>query len=331
MNAVLHRRFRFTVVRTSIAAVAVCGAVFSGGAMSQGLPSNIRILVGVAAGGPNDSAARMIAERLRTKKGIQTIVENRVGANGLIAANVLMQAAPDGQTVMLSSQGLMTISPHLSKMPFDPLRDLSPIGGLAITDVAFCAANKVPANNFRDFIRVAREAKPPLSFGAAGQGNVTHLLLERIKEVAKIEYLPVQYKGIAPSLQDVAGGHIDGSACALVTAMPLIQAGKMKALAIFGDRRSKILPDLPTTGEQGYPILDVSWYAFIGPPNMPRETASNLFALIREVVSDPETTAALEKVGFSPWLQDPQELAKIMREESARWGKIIRDNGIKAE
>lgn len=305
--------------------------VASGSAAGQAPPSGMRILVGVAAGGPNDSAARLIAERLRSRRGISAIVENRTGANGLIAANALLQAAPDGQTVMLLSQGLITISPHLSKMPFDPLRDLTPIAGLATVDVAFCVANKVPANNLRDFVRIAKESKPPLSFGAAGQGNITHLLLERLKEVAKIEYLLVQYKGIAPSLQDVAGGHIDGSACALVTAMPLIKAGKLKTVGLFGDKRSKLLPDVPTTAEQGFPILDVSWYGFIGPPKMPRETANQVFAVIKDIVSEAETTAALEKVGFSPWLHDPDQFAQIMKEESARWGKIIRDNGIKAE
>ena len=313
------------------AAIATLAGFGSVAAQAQGLPSKMQILVPVAAGGPNDSIARMVAERMRSKMEITFIVETRTGANGLIAANALLQAPPDGQTVLVMSQGLVTISPHLSKMPFDPLQDLTPIAGLATTDVGFCIANKVPADNLRDFVRYARQAPNPVTFGAAGVGNVTHLLLERLKEVAQIKYTLVVYKGIAPSLQDVAGGHIDGSACALVTAGPLVKAGRLKVIGLFGDTRSRVFPDVPTMAEQGYPVIDASWYAIFGPPNMPRDVVNHLFNVIKAVVSEEEMVRAMVKVGFAPWIQEPAELAKIMREESARWGKLIRDNNIKAE
>jgi tripartite-type tricarboxylate transporter receptor subunit TctC len=314
----------FVVAAASVAAIALP-------AQGQGLPEKIQILVGVAAGGPNDSIARMVADRLRAKKGITAIVENRTGANGLIAATALIKSPPNGQTILIMSQGLATISPHLSKMPFDPLKDLTPIAGLATTDVGFCVANKIPAENLKDFVTYARNASKPVTFGAAGIGNVTHLLLERLKDVAKIPYTLVVYKGIAPSLQDVAGGHIDGSVCALVTARPLVQAGKLKLIGLFGDKRSKVFPNVPTTAEQGYPITDPSWYGVFGPPNMPAETVTALFNAIREVATDPDTVAGMEKVGFDPWIQEPARLSMIMREESARWGKLVRDNNIKVE
>src|SRR5687767_1454076 len=199
------------MLRVGGALLALAAVATGAPANGQALPEKMQILVGVAAGGPNDSIARMVADRLRSKKGITAIVENRTGANGLIAANALIQSPPNGQTILIMSQGLATISPHLSKMPFDPLKDLTPIAGLATTDVGFCIANKVPADNMKDFVRYAKQAPKPVTFGAAGLGNVTHLLLERLKEVAQIPYTLVVYKGIAPSLQDVAGGHIDGS------------------------------------------------------------------------------------------------------------------------
>jgi tripartite-type tricarboxylate transporter receptor subunit TctC len=298
---------------------------------AQPLPDKLQILVGVAAGGPNDSIARMLADRLRAKKGITAVVENRTGANGLLAANALIASPPNGQTILIMSQGLATISPHLSQMPFDPLKDLTPIAGLATTDVGFCIAEKVPADNLQDFVRYARQAPAPVTFGAAGLGNVTHLLLERLKDVAKIPYTLVVYKGIAPSLQDVAGGHIDGSVCALVTAAPLVKAGKVKLIALFGDKRSRLYPDVPTTAEQGFPITDPSWYGVFGPPKMAPATVTALFDAIREVATDPEAVAAMQKVGFEPWVQEPAKLTTIMRDESARWGKLIRDNNIKAE
>lgn len=314
----------FTAAAASIAAIALP-------AQAQGLPEKMQILVGVAAGGPNDSIARMVADRLRARKGITAIVENRTGANGLIAATALIKSPPNGQTILIMSQGLATISPHLSKMPFDPLKDLTPIAGLATTDVGFCVANKIPADNLKDFVKYARSSPKPVTFGAAGIGNVTHLLLERLKDVAQIPYTLVVYKGIAPSLQDVAGGHIDGSVCALVTARPLVQAGKLKLIGLFGEKRSKVFPNVPTTAEQGYPITDPSWYGVFGPPNMPAETVTALFNAIKEVATDPETVQGMEKVGFDPWIQEPATLSKIMREESARWGKLVRDNNIKVE
>lgn len=313
-------------------AVAVAAAPFvSSPAHAQALPQKMEILVGVAAGGPNDSIARMLAERLRSKKGVTAVVENRVGANGLIAANALISSPPNGQTILIMSQGLATISPHLSKMPFDPLKDLTPIAGLATTDVGFCIANKVPANDLRDFVRYAQQASAPVTLGAAGLGNVTHLLLERLKEVGKFQYTLVVYKGIAPSLQDVAGGHIDGSVCALVTAGPLLKAGKVKLIGLFGEKRSRLYPEVPTTGEQGYPVTDASWYGVFGPPKMAPATVSAIFNAIRDIANEPEAVQAMEKVGFEPWIQDPAKLLSIMSEESARWGKLIRDNNIVGE
>ena len=308
-------------------------ALCAGAALSQPapLPPKLQILVGVAAGGPNDALARMVSDRLRAKYGITAIVENRAGANGLLAANALIQSPPNGQTVMMISQGLVTISPHLSSMPFDPLKDITPIAGFATTDVGFCIATKLPANNLKEVVAYAKQAPKPVALGAAGLGNITHLLLERLKEAANMPYSLVVYKGLAPSLQDVAGGHIDGSVCALVTAMPLVNAGKMKVVGMFGPKRSKVLPDVPTTGEQGYPIVDDSWYGIFGPPGMPRDVQMQLFNAFKEVASEPEMVQSLAKVGFDPWIQDPEQLARIMREESARWGKLIRDNNIKAE
>ena len=316
-------------VASAVAAAGIAAAASL--ANAQGLPEKMQILVGVAAGGPNDSIARMVSERLRSKKNVTAVVENRTGANGLIAANALIQSPPNGQTILIMSQGLATISPHLSKLPFDPLKDLTAIAGLATTDVGFCVANRVPANNLKDFVTYAKQAPKPVTFGAAGVGNVTHLLLERLKEVAQIPYTLVVYKGIAPSLQDVAGGHIDGSVCALVTAAPLVRGGKVKLIGLFGNKRSNVFPDVPTTAEQGYPITDPSWYGVFGPPNMPRATVVALFNAIRDIATDPETVQAMAKVGFDPWVQEPEKLSQIMRDESARWGKLIRDNDIKVQ
>lgn len=307
--------------------------LFSGPASAQSaqLPNKMQILVGVAAGGPNDAIARMMAERLREKFGITAVVVNQTGANGMIAANTLLQSAPDGQNIIILSQGLITISPHLSKMTFDPLTDFTPIAGLATTDVGFCVGSNVPASNMKEFVAYAKGRSTPVTFGSAGVGNITHLLLEKLKQVTGVPFVHVPYRGIGPSLQDVAGGHIEGSVCALVVAMPLVRSGKVKIIGLFGSKRSKLVPDVPTTGEQGYPIPEDSWYGIFGPPKMSPQLAMKLFEAFKEVVTDEGTARDLAKVGFDPWLQNPGQIAKIMRDESALWGKLIRDNNIKAE
>ena len=320
--------------RKMLALIAGATAIaFSGPVLAQapGMPSKMQILVGVAAGGPNDSIARMLSDRLRVKMNVTAVVENRAGANGMIAANALLKAPPNGQTILITSQGLVTISPHLSAAANNPGKDMTPIAGFATTDTGFCIANKVPADNMRDFVRYAKQAPKPVSLGAAGLGNITHLLLEQLRELGQFPYSLVVYKGIAPSLQDVAGGHIDGSVCALVTAIPLIKAQRLKLAGLFGDKRSMLFPDVPTTAEQGLPMPDASWYAIFGPPAMPQATVMLLFNAFKEIVSEPETVQQLAKVGFEPWIHDPVRLTEIIREESARWGKLIRDNNIKAE
>ena len=299
-------------------------------AQQSGLPPKVQILVGVAAGGPNDAIARMIAQRFSSKYGITAIVVNQVGANGMLAGQTLVNSPPNGETLLIASQGLITVSPHLTTMPFDPRKDFTPISSITTTDVGLCIGANVPANNMKEFVAYAKQKTSPITLGSAGVGNITHLMMEKLSQVADFRFTHIPYKGIAPALQDVIGGHIEGTLCALVIGVPLLKAGKIKIVGMLGEKRSKLLPDIPTTTEQGYAMPDDTWYGMFAPPRMNPALAQQIFNAFKNVASDPEMEREFAKVGLDMWIHDPTTFAQIIRDESERWGKLIRDNNIKA-
>lgn len=298
-------------------------------AQSSGLPAKMQILVGVAAGGPNDAIARMIAQRYSAKYGINAVVINQTGANGMLAARTLAGSPPNGEHILIASQGLITITPHLSPTPFDPAKHFTPISGITTTDVGLCIGSGISANNMKEFVAEAKQRTNPVRLGSAGVGNITHLMLEELKQVAGMPFTHVPYRGIAPALQDVVAGHVEGTLCAMVIAVPLLQAGKIKIIGMLGPTRSKLLPDVPTLAEQGFPLLGDTWYGMFGPPNMPADMVTKLFNAFKEVASEPDMIRDFTKVGLNLWVQDPPTFTRIINEESARWGKLIRDNNIK--
>lgn len=297
-------------------------------AHAQGGGGSTQILVPFAPGGPVDFVARTLATKMAARTGSPVVADNRPGANGLVSANALLPAAPDGKTLMVTGQGLMTISAHLTKLPFDPLTDLTPISGLAYADSALVVGKHVQANTLKEFIELAKKSQPLLAMGSGGKGNITHLYMERLKDVAGVDFLHVPYKGVGPAMQDVMGGQIAGVVTGLVAAIPQIKSGQAKALGLVGDTRSALFPDVPTMAEQGYPVLDVGWFGLIAPPRMRPETVRSLAATAGEIFREEDTKAALAKVGLNVWPKSADELSRIMREESARWAKLIRDKNI---
>lgn len=315
--------------RSLLCCAALCMVAMASSAGAQSLPRNVQILVSTAPGGPVDIVARILGNRLAARTGGTAVALNRPGANGLLAANALLQAKPDGETLMVTGQGLMTISAHIQSLPFDPLRDLTAISGLAYADSALVVGKRVPASNLRDFVQLAKKSQPPLALGSGGTGNITHLYIERLKDLTKVDFLHVPYKGVGPALQDVLGGRIDGLFIGLVGAMPQIKAGQLKALGVIGDKRSPLLPDIPTLAEQGYPILDIGWFALIGPPRMRPELTQALAAEFADILAEEETRAELAKLGLNPWPKNADQLTRVMHDESARWAQLIREHNIK--
>jgi tripartite-type tricarboxylate transporter receptor subunit TctC len=317
------------IIRAIVASGLLLGIVSA--APAQVLPSKVTILVPFAPGGPVDFTARQLADGLRQQLNVVVVVENKPGANGVLAANTLIQSPPDGGTLLVTGQGLMTINQFLTKMTFDPLKDLTAISGLAYSDTVLVVSSSVPANNMAEFVALARKANPPLSFAHAGVGNILHLYAERLRSLADINFTYVPYKGVQPAIQDVAGGFVTGVFSGVVSALPLINGKQVKALGVIGDKRSPVVPAVPTMAEQGYPIEDVAWFALIGPPKMPADRAKAIADVVAKIMNEPARDAAMANLGLYPWLKNPDELTKQMADESGRWKELITRNHIVGE
>ena len=213
-------------VQTFVLSIALA---FASAVFAQTLPATIKVLIPFPPGGPVDTIGRLVAEGLRTQLKNTVVPENRPGANGAVAVNVLKQSPPDGGTLLIVSSGMITFSPHfLKNLPYDPARDLAPIVSVAFADIGLVLAKKVPASNLRQFIELAKSSAKPLAMASAGTGNLTHAFIELLKDSAKVNFLHVPYKGASPALADLMGGQVDGMFIALATALPAAKAGKVK-------------------------------------------------------------------------------------------------------
>ena len=292
----------------------------------------IRIVVGFTPGGGTDIVARMLALRLSQSMGQPVVVENKPGANGNIGAELVARSAPDGYTLLL------TPSPHVISrvlyltVSFDPIADFEPVGLVARLPLFVIANPRVPANNLRELIAYAKANPGKLSYGTAGQGTINHLAMELLKQMAGVDILTVNYKGGVPAQTDVIAGHIDLMVATTAQAMPFVRDKKVKALAIASDSRLAEAPEVPTATESGLPGYTAdTWQALLAPAATPRAVVDRLNAEIAKALQDPETKAQLAKIGVDPFFGPPQKLAAIMKEEQAKWSKLIRDIGVKAE
>jgi tripartite-type tricarboxylate transporter receptor subunit TctC len=286
--------------------------------------TTVRLIVPFPPGGPVDFVGRVLADGLRAELAAAVVVDNRPGANGAVGIVALKQAPADGATLFVASSGMITFSPHYEKnLSYDVGRDLSPIVNAVYSDVAFIAANKVPAKNLREFVALARSSSKPLSIGSAGQGNITHAYLELFKDVAKVELVHVPYKGASPALSDVLGGHIDGMFIALSTALPPAQAGKLKVLAVVS-KRSAIAPEIPTITEQGFSGVEIlPWFGLFAAQGTPASAASSVAEQIRVVMSKEETRKRFAAAGFTPWFLAGEDYSRMIRQESDTWKRLI--------
>jgi tripartite-type tricarboxylate transporter receptor subunit TctC len=319
------------------AIVSICAllcAMGSACALAQAWPSKpITLVVGFAAGGATDTAARIIAKKLAEDLGQPVIVENRAGAGGNIAAQQVAQAAPDGYTIHLSSIGPLTTAPHLVRnLPYDPQKDLTPLTMGVIFANVLVLNPGVPAKNVAEFVALAKQKPGQLEYGSTGVGSASHLAGELFKQRAGVDLTHVPYKGGGPAMPDILAGRIASYWATPSTALPHIQAGKLRPIATTGLKRSPTLPDVPTIAEQGYPGFEaVNWYAFVGPAKMPAEMADRWNRALVKVLSDPAIREQLLQHGLEPHPGTREELAAYIQRESDKWGKVIRDAKITAD
>lgn len=312
---------------------ALAFTLFAAPALAQSYPDRpIHLLVAFPPGGGANFVARLLAQLLSAQLGQAVVVENRPGSNGNVAGEVVAHAAGDGYTVLQSAGSLFTVNPYLyAKMPFDPFKGLRPVATVTSDELLLTENLALEPKNFRDFIEYARRAKPPLLYGSIGNGSEHHLAMELLKEQAGIQMTHVPYRGGGPAALGVMGGEVSvmfggGSAT------PLVQAGKLRALAISGRKRSPLFPDLPSISEI-YPDYDVTiWQGLFVPAATPPAVIARLQAAANAAVRQPEFAEKLKAAGSGePFATSPDEMAALIQADSERFGKVVRTNGLRVE
>jgi tripartite-type tricarboxylate transporter receptor subunit TctC len=292
----------------------------------------VRLLVPFAPGGGSDALARIITPRLADAFGQTWVVDNRGGAGGNLAAETVAKALPDGYTVFLGFATVLTVNPALYKLSFDMGRDLAPVTLLATAQYILVIHPGIPASTVKEFVALARQKPGAFNFSSGGAGTPLHLAAELFSRRAGISMVHVPYKGGAPAAAALLAGEVQVLFGSIAAAVPHVKAGKLRALATTGLKRSKVVPELPTLDESGFPGFDVvTWYAFLVPANTPAAIVKRLRDEAIKTVALPEVQKVMAAQGLEVETSTPQELAARIKRESAMWGSVIKDAGIKAE
>jgi tripartite-type tricarboxylate transporter receptor subunit TctC len=292
----------------------------------------VTILVPIPPGGAPDIAARVLGQKLAESLGQPVVVENRAGANGNIAGEVLAKAAPDGHTLALLADSQIAINPHLySRMPFDTLRDFVPVHTVAANQFVLAINPSLPARSFQEFIELARASKPPLAYASGGNGSQHHLTMEMLKQRADIELVHVPYRGGAPATTATVAGETAAMWAGSSNA-PQIKAGRLRALAVSGGKRSVQYPELPTIGEF-YPGFENSiWLGLFAPAGVPEEALGKLRTEVRRALESPDVKAKFNNAGgLEPYVIPAAEFDALIRRDHAKYAKVVKDLGIRLD
>ncbi len=292
----------------------------------------IRLIVGYSPGGPTDILARQIGPTLSTLLGQQVIVENRPGASGNLATQEVIRANPDGYTLLMGDLTLATNPSLMPSTPFNPIKDLTPLVPLATAPLVLVVHPSVPAANMRELLAYARANPGKLSNGTAGNGNLTHLAGEVLKNAAKADIQQVPYKGSGPAITDLVGGQISMVITGLSSTESFIRAGRVRPLAITGKQRSPVLPDVPTFAEaSGLPLPELnvgSWWGLFGPQDMPRATVETINRAVNEALAQPELKKRLATMNFDAAGGTQQDMAQRLASETETWSRVISKAGV---
>jgi len=322
------------VRRSPIIAAAVAAILAAGGAAAQDYPSRpIRLVVAFAAGGTTDFVARQIAEKAKASLGQSIVVENKPGANGAIGADFVAKAEPDGYTLFFSTAGALAINPSMrSDLPYDPIKDFTPIVPIARNTVLFAVNPTLGVATAQEMIARAKEKPGTITVAITGVGAISHLAIEMLQLAAGIKLQYVPYRGAGQAVADFIGGQLNAMSAEVPVLMPQIKAGKAKILAVSAQNRSDVLPDVPTFAELGYPgVVADNWSGVLAPPNTPPAIVAKLNQAFNVVVRDPEVRRRFAENGVSTMGGTPEELTELIRSETARWRKVVKETGVKAE
>jgi tripartite-type tricarboxylate transporter receptor subunit TctC len=292
----------------------------------------IRFVVTIPPGGAPDVAARLIGAKLAEQMGQSVVVDNRTGANGNIGADSVAKAEPDGYTLLVGQDSLITVNPHLyPKLPFNSLKDLVPVASMVANEFVLSVNPSVPAKTFQEFIELARKANPPLNYASGGNGSQHQLAMELLMRRAGIKLAHIPYRGGSPATAATVAGETQVMFAGSSTA-PMIAAGKLRALAVTGPTRSKAFPDLPPIADT-YPGYEVSiWIGLFAPAGTPEPVLQRLRAEMKTALASPDLQAALNKAGgLSVMNSTLDEFTTVIKSDYDKYGKLVRDAGIKLE
>ena len=319
--------------RTGIAVLALLAILgLSASALgAQRYPSRpIRLVIGFPPGGATDFVARLMAPGYTERLGQQVVVDNRPGANGTIATDLLTQAIPDGYTIHLATLGSLVISPIISKVPYDPLKDVGPVSEAVALQNIFIVHPSVPAQTLKRLIALANGKPKGLSYASSGIGSPGNLSGELLRNMAKAKLVHVPYKGGGPAIRELLAGHVEIFVAVISTAVPYVAAGKVRAIAVTGSKRSAALPNVPTVAESGFKGYEaLNWYGIVVPAKTPRAIVDRLQRATVTILENSDVKSAFAKRGIDVAPSAPEAFASYIRSETRKWSQVIKSAGLK--
>ena len=320
-----------TVARTAFVSIVLTALAHAPGAAQTYPARPVTIVVPYAAGGNTDVIARDLARRLEQRFGQSFIIEQKLGAASVIGAAYVARSAPDGYTILLGTSTTMAINASVYKnLPYDPTRDLVPIALVAGVPFVLVVNPSLPIHSIPDFVRVAKSTPGGLTYASNGAGGAAHLFMELLKASLGIELTHVPYKGLAPALNDIVGGHVHTMFGDFATALPLVRDGKLRAIGVSTAQRVAPAPEIPPLAEAGMPGFDASsWQMIIAPAGIPRPLLERLNAELRAIMSDQAMQKAFADRGLVPLVSGPpDELTRFVKSEIVRWGEVVKRAGV---
>ena len=314
-------------------AAAVAALAFASAAAAQTFPAKpIRVVVPFAAGGITDILARALGQKLGEALGQPIVIDNRPGANSQVGAEIVARAAPDGYTLLVSADTTFVMNRHLyDKLSYDPLNDFVPVSGLGISPQALVVHPSVPARSIADLIALARKKPGELNYGTFGVGSSGHLNIELLQSLTGTKFTAVHYKGAAPALTDLIGGHTHMLFASISASLGYIRAGRLRALAVTTASRADELPELPTMREFVPGFEDSIWYGLGVTAGTPPEVIARLNREINAALADPAIAARLKALGTTVLPGTPADFARLIAEETAKWAEVVRRSGAKPD
>ncbi len=315
--------------KSLIPLLALCAAA----AQAADYPTRpIRLLIPYSPGGPVDISGRIVALKLTEAFGQQVIVDNRAGGGGNIAVEIVAKSAPDGYTLLMGANGTNAINPSLyPKLAVDPAKELAPLGLVASSPMILVAHPSLPAANVKELVALAKAKPGTINFASSGSGSTAHLSSELLKLMSGVQIVHVPYKGASPALTDLVAGQTQFMITGVSSTLPFVKSGKLKALGVSSEKRLAILPDVPTVAEAipGYEVL--TWYGMFAPVATPKAITEKLTAALSKIVASPDARERFAALGAEASFLPPDQFAAMVRVETAKWAKVIKESGAKPE